>query len=77
MKRTSLALVLLASIVRLLGGFAVWTARQILNTDDWVETSSELHASDVLSDEELAAEKSGYRAKRDGRLTSHFLSGDL
>ncbi len=57
MKRTSLALVLIASFVRLLGGFAVWTARQILNTDDWVETSSELHASDVLSDEELAAEK--------------------
>jgi hypothetical protein len=46
--RGALALIVLASIVLFLGGFAVWAARQVLNTDDWVETSSEL-----LEDEEI------------------------
>jgi hypothetical protein len=48
--RGALALVVLASIVLFIGGFAVWAARQVLNTDDWVETSSEL-----LEDEEIQA----------------------
>jgi hypothetical protein len=50
LRRTSIALVVLASLVLFLGGFAVWAARQILNTDDWVETSSQL-----LEDEEIQA----------------------
>ena len=49
MKRTSTALVVLASIVLFLGGFAVWAARQILNTDDWVETSSELLEDEAIN----------------------------
>jgi hypothetical protein len=47
-RRSSLALVVLGSLVLFLGAFAVWAARQALNTDDWVETSTEL-----LEDEEI------------------------
>jgi hypothetical protein len=43
-RRTSLALVVLGSLVLFLGAFAVWAARQALSTDDWVETSEELIA---------------------------------
>jgi hypothetical protein len=50
LRKTSIALVFVASLVLFLGGFAVWTARQILNTDDWVDTSSEL-----LEDAEIQA----------------------
>jgi hypothetical protein len=50
LRRTSLALVVLGSIILFLGGFAVWAARQALNTDDWVDTSSAL-----LEDEEIQA----------------------
>jgi hypothetical protein len=35
-------LVVLASIVLLFAGLAVWVARQALDTDDWVDTSSAL-----------------------------------
>jgi hypothetical protein len=49
-RRTSLALVVLGSLVLFLGAFAVWAARQALNTDDWVDTSTEL-----LEDEEIQA----------------------
>jgi hypothetical protein len=49
-RRTSLALVVLGSLILFLGLFAVWAARQALNTDDWVETSTEL-----LEDEEIQA----------------------
>jgi hypothetical protein len=41
-RKSSLALVVLASLLLLLGGFAVWASRQLLNTDDWVDTSSAL-----------------------------------
>jgi hypothetical protein len=51
LRRTSIALVVVASLLLFLGGFAVWAARQLLNTDDWVETSSEL-----LEDEEIQAQ---------------------
>jgi hypothetical protein len=50
MRRTSLALVVVGSLVLFLGVFAVWAARQALNTDDWVETSTEL-----LEDAEIQA----------------------
>ena len=49
-RRTSLALVVVASLLLFCGAFAVWAARQALNTDDWVETSTEL-----LEDEEIQA----------------------
>ena len=49
-RKTSIALVVLGSLVLFLGGFAVWASRQLLNTDDWVDTSSAL-----LEDEEIQA----------------------
>jgi len=44
------ALTAVASILLLLAGFAVWADRQLLETDTWVDTSSEL-----LEDEEIQA----------------------
>jgi hypothetical protein len=35
-------LIVLASLVLFLAGFSVWVARQLLDTDEWVETSSAL-----------------------------------
>ncbi len=49
-RRTSIALVFLSSLVLFVGVFAVWAARQALNTDDWVNTSTEL-----LEDAEIQA----------------------
>lgn len=50
-RKTSIALVVVASLLLFLGGFAVWANRQLLNTDDWVETSTEL-----LEDDEIRAQ---------------------
>jgi putative oligomerization/nucleic acid binding protein len=41
-RRTVKALVVLGSILAFLSVFAIWTERQALNTDDWVETSGQL-----------------------------------
>jgi hypothetical protein len=41
-RKTAIALVVLASVLLFLSIFAVWLNRQALNTDDWVETSTEL-----------------------------------
>lgn len=41
-RRTVKALVVLGSILAFLSVFAIWTERQALNTDDWVETSGRL-----------------------------------
>ena len=41
-RRASIALVIIGSFILFFGGFAVWAARQLLKTDDWVETSTEL-----------------------------------
>src|SRR5215213_3440029 len=41
-RRTVKALVVLGSIFAFLSVFAIWTERQALNTDDWVETSGRL-----------------------------------
>jgi hypothetical protein len=43
-------LVALGGLLAVLAIFAVWAERQVLNTDDWVETSSEL-----LDDDEIQA----------------------
>ena len=55
MRRSSLALVALGSLVLFLGAFAVWAARQALNTDDWVETSEEL-----IADAQIQAAVQGF-----------------
>lgn len=46
--KLGLAIIAVASILCLLGIFAVWANRQLLNTDNWTETSSELIANDAI-----------------------------
>ena len=41
-RRLGLALIVVASVVTFLAIFAVWANRQLLNTDNWTETSGEL-----------------------------------
>ena len=41
--KLALAIIAVASILSLLAIFALWANRQLLNTDNWTETSSELH----------------------------------
>lgn len=41
-RRTVKGLVILGSVLAFLSVFAIWTERQALNTDDWVETSGRL-----------------------------------
>jgi hypothetical protein len=41
-RRTVKALVVLGSVLAFLSAFAIWTERQALNTDDWVDTSGQL-----------------------------------
>ena len=50
MSRTTAAriIVVLASLALWAGGFGLWVARQALNTDQWVETSSELLADPAV-----------------------------
>ena len=43
-RRTVKALVVLGSLLAFLSVFAIWTERQALNTDDWVDTSDRLIA---------------------------------
>ncbi|TMK71598.1 MAG: SHOCT domain-containing protein [Actinobacteria bacterium] len=42
MRRTAIALVVLASVIGFFAVFAVWAKRQLLETDTWTETSSQL-----------------------------------
>ncbi len=44
-----IAIVVLATIIGLLAVFAVWAKRQLLETDSWVDTSSELLADERVS----------------------------
>jgi hypothetical protein len=45
-----IALLIVASVVLFLASFAVWADRQLLETDTWVETSSELLDNDDVKD---------------------------
>ena len=54
-RRTVKALVILGSILAFLSVFAIWTERQALNTDDWVETSGRF-----IQNETIRAELSKY-----------------
>jgi len=49
-RRTVKGLVVLGSVLALLSVFAIWTERQALNTDDWVDTSGRL-----IQNEEIRA----------------------
>jgi hypothetical protein len=50
-----LALVVLASIIAFLAVFSIWAKRQALETDNWVETSTEL-----LEDEEIRTQVAAF-----------------
>jgi len=45
LRRTSIAIMVLASVVAFFAVFAVWAKRQILETDTWTETSTEVLAN--------------------------------
>jgi Short C-terminal domain len=47
-RRTVKALVVLGSVLAFLSVFAIWTERQALNTDDWVETSDRLIENETI-----------------------------
>jgi hypothetical protein len=47
-RRLTLVLIFIASLLSLLAIFAVWANRQVLNTDNWTETSSELLENDAI-----------------------------
>ncbi len=50
MRRTSIAIIVLASVVAFFAVFAVWAKRQILETNTWTETSTQVLANhDVQS----------------------------
>ena len=54
-RRTVKALVVLGSLLAFLSVFAIWTERQALNTDDWVDTSGRM-----IQNEEIRAAVSNY-----------------
>jgi hypothetical protein len=47
-RRTVKVMVVLGSVFAFLAVFAIWTERQALNTDDWVETSDRLIANSTI-----------------------------
>ena len=47
-RRTVKALVVLGSVLAFLSVFAIWTERQALNTDDWVDTSGRLIQNETI-----------------------------
>jgi hypothetical protein len=47
-RRTVKALVVLGSVFAFLSVFAIWTERQALNTDDWVDTSGRLIQNETI-----------------------------
>ena len=47
-RKLALALIVVASLLTFLAIFAVWANRQLLNTDNWTDTSSELLENDAI-----------------------------
>jgi hypothetical protein len=47
-RKLALALIVAASLLTFLAIFAVWANRQLLNTDNWTETSSELLENEAI-----------------------------
>ena len=47
-RKLALALIFVASLLTFLAIFAVWANRQLLNTDNWTDTSSELLENDAI-----------------------------
>jgi hypothetical protein len=47
-RRIALVLIVVATVLGLFAIFAIWANRQLLNTDNWTETSSELLENDAI-----------------------------
>ena len=47
-RRVAIALIVVASLLVFLAVFAIWANRQLLNTDNWADTSSELLENDAI-----------------------------
>ena len=47
-RRIAIALIVVASLLTFLAIVALWANRQLLNTDNWTETSSELLENDDI-----------------------------
>jgi len=47
-RRIAIALIVVASLLTFLAVFAIWANRQLLNTDNWANTSSELLENDAI-----------------------------
>jgi hypothetical protein len=47
-RRIAIALIIIASLLSFLAIFALWANRQLLDTDNWAETSSELLENDAI-----------------------------
>lgn len=45
-----IALVVIAAVLLFVGTFAIWVKRQVLETDTWVDTSTELLANEAIQD---------------------------
>ena len=54
-RKTVLALIVFATLLAFLSVFSIWANRQLLETDNWVETSSEL-----LEDEEIRTQLANF-----------------
>lgn len=54
-RKLGLALIVVASIIAFLAVFSIWANRQLLETDSWVDTSTEL-----LEDEEIRGQLSNF-----------------
>jgi hypothetical protein len=50
-RRLPTVIVVIASVLAVLAIFAVWANRQLLNTDNWVETSSEVLEDDDVQEQ--------------------------
>src|SRR5690242_2127945 len=50
LRRTSIAIIVLASVVAFFAVFAVWAKRQILETDTWTQTSTKVLANHDVQD---------------------------
>jgi hypothetical protein len=69
-RKTVVALVVLSTILGLLAVFAVWAKRQLLETDTWVDTSTEL-----LADQDVQEAVSGFMV--DGLYSSVDVEAQL
>ena len=54
-RKLGLALIVVAAVIAFLAVFSIWANRQLLETDNWVETSAEL-----LEDEEIRGQLSNF-----------------